>query len=406
LKEGQLSQYFEGVAAKRLSLVEIDENISNQHEFNVTKEMLHFLGREGRKEYSGQFIYFSDDDERSIVEEANLTIYDARANHKTRTEYRLYFQTTLVSQYARSGDLLIIAKCKNEKLIIIIAEKDSTREKQLQWLFGLQDLGISGFEVSSDESIDKQINFAAKIILEQIGIEVIQEAPEFLGHMLKKFDGKFPTTKEFSTFARSTLKGISSLEDPDLTLQNWMEQEEKLFKTLEKHFLHNKIKALQSKKEIDPDEYMQLMMSFQQRRKSRAGNALENHLEQVFIEHSISYDRTKVTERKLKPDFIFPSIAYYHQAEKNDSTLTMLAAKTTCKDRWRQILNEAEKIKLKHLITFEPSISQNQTDEMKEEYVQLVVPQSIHSTYNNDQQGWLMSVKEFLKYAKAKVKKK
>ena len=34
MKKGFLSEYFQGVAAKRLSAVEIDAQISHQHEFN------------------------------------------------------------------------------------------------------------------------------------------------------------------------------------------------------------------------------------------------------------------------------------------------------------------------------------------------------------------------------------
>ena len=40
MKRGYLSEYFEGVAAKRLSAVEADETRSNQHEYNATKAML------------------------------------------------------------------------------------------------------------------------------------------------------------------------------------------------------------------------------------------------------------------------------------------------------------------------------------------------------------------------------
>ncbi len=44
----------------------------------------------------------------------------------------------------------------------------------------------------------------------------------------------------------------------------------------------------------------------------------------------------------------------------------MLAVKTTCKDRWRQILNEAQRIKPKHLLTLQEGVSHRQFDEMQE----------------------------------------
>lgn len=49
MKRGYLSEYFEGVAVKRLAAVEIDPSRSHQHEFNTTSEMLNFLGRPTEK---------------------------------------------------------------------------------------------------------------------------------------------------------------------------------------------------------------------------------------------------------------------------------------------------------------------------------------------------------------------
>jgi EcoRII C terminal len=48
----------------------------------------------------------------------------------------------------------------------------------------------------------------------------------------------------------------------------------------------------------------------------------------------------------------------------------MLAAKTTCKDRWGQVINEAHQIKEKHLLTLQEGISENQFAEMREEGIQ------------------------------------
>jgi len=47
---------------------------------------------------------------------------------------------------------------------------------------------------------------------------------------------------------------------------------------------------------------------------------------------------------------------------------------TTCKDRWRQVINEADRIPEKHLFTLQPTISKNQLREMTDEKVHLVVP--------------------------------
>lgn len=76
---------------------------------------------------------------------------------------------------------------------------------------------------------------------------------------------------------------------------------------------------------IDPEPVIKLVQSALQRRKSRAGSALENHLEQIFKDCGINYTRTGVTEGNLKPDFIFPSIRHYHDPAFAPELLTMLA---------------------------------------------------------------------------------
>jgi hypothetical protein len=76
--------------------------------------------------------------------------------------------------------------------------------------------------------------------------------------------------------------------------------------------------------------------------------------------------------------------------------LTMLGAKSTLKDRWRQILAEAKRIQNKHLITLQAAISENQTNEMQSQNLQLVIPNAIRSSYTTQQQKWLMSVADFV----------
>lgn len=56
----------------------------------------------------------------------------------------------------------------------------------------------------------------------------------------------------------------------------------------------------------------------------------------------------------------------------------MLAVKTTCKDRWRQALNEANKINKIYLFTLQEGVSVAQFNEMRAEGVTLVVPSPLH----------------------------
>lgn len=404
MKQGYLSQYFEGVGIKRLSTVEIRPDRSHQHEFNGAEPLKNILGEpEGKMRFPSRFLYLSDRTEDPVADDGNMTWYDARRKARTergvmRWEYRLYFTGNQVISGAGEGDLLVIARLHDNRLLAIVAEKDSTVERQILWLFGSPDLASQSFTVQSPEDMDRErIGFAARTILEQIGIEVEEEAPDYLEGMLEKFGGFFPKTSEFSAYARNTLKGISCLDNPDEALMAWMEQEEILFRTLEKHLLSSRLRDLMEKGTDDPEPYIQAVQSTLQRRKSRAGSALENHMEQVFREHGITYTRNGITENRLKPDFIFPDIARYHDPLFPETRLTMLASKTTCKDRWRQILNEAARIGRKHLLTLEPGISENQTNEMRAEHVQLVLPAGLHSTYTDSQRSWLMDISSFIR---------
>jgi EcoRII C terminal len=412
MKKGYLSEYFEGVAAKRLSAVEADVLRSNQHEFNGVEGLRHMLGEpDGKVPYQTKAIYLTDSDDEPIIEDAVFTWYDARQKARLergvmRWEYRLYFPTTNVSLNAVEGDLLVIAKRRDSGLMVIVAENGSSIARQIEWLFGFSDLAHPGFSVKSElETEQDRIEFASRVILESIGVEVESTEENFLDEMLKRFGGKFPTTRDFSAYARSTLQDVSAKDNSDQVLMAWMEREEILFRTLERHLIADRLSSgfgATKETKVDVDGFLAFSLSVQNRRKSRVGFALENHLELVFQENGIRYSRTQATENKAKPDFLFPGHKEYHDAAFNPVNLTMLGVKSTCKDRWRQVLAEADRIDDKHLLTLEASISTSQTDEMKAKRLQLVLPKALHPSYTLAQQAWLMSVAEFTEVVRAR----
>lgn len=430
MKPGYLSQYFEGVAAKRLSAVEADETRSNQHEYNATKPMLAFLGRPEEKiRIPARFLYLSDDIPEPIIEDAFLTFGNRRQGKPRAPEFRLYFPTTTVSMNACEGDLLVIAKKCDGDLLVIIAENCSTIARQIEWLFGFVDLTQPGFSVNSElEKERNRIEFASRFILESIGITVEMSEDAYLEEMLLRFNGRFPTTREFSSYARSTLKDVDARTEPDLAIMAWMEREEILFRTLERYLIADRLsvgfidaskpvtsqagllfhsdmdqKEIYKKvRGVDVDSFISFSLSIQNRRKSRVGLALENHLERLFVESRLRYARTAITENKAKPDFLFPGVSEYHDPEFESLKLTMLGVKSTCKDRWRQVLAEADRIDDKHLLTLETAISTHQTDEMSAKRLQLVLPRSLHQTYTPSQQAWLMDIASFIELVRAR----
>jgi hypothetical protein len=408
MKSGFLSQYFDGVAAKILSQVEANLLVSHQHEINGVKELRQMLGEPSDKvKYPAKCMYFADFDDEPVIEDGELTWYDARQRAREernvmRYEYRLYFTANTVIQSANAGDILIIAKMKNSsEMLLIVAEQETTIASQLLWLFGFSSLEHPGFSVREElETEQDRIAFASRVILENIGIEVEVSAENYLDEMLSLFHGTFPTTRESAEYTRKTLGDIDYTQDFDNVLMTCYEREDILFRTLEKHIVGERLKNGFA----DVDDFFAFSKSAQNRRKSRAGLALENHFEFLLQKNKLHYDRTPETERKAKPDFLFPGIKEYRDSSFNALNLTMLGVKTTCKDRWRQVLQEADRIEKKHVLTLESAISLNQTNEMRGLSVQLVVPHKLHYTYKPEQQEWLLTVSGFLQLVKQRQK--
>lgn len=148
------------------------------------------------------------------------------------------------------------------------------------------------------------------------------------------------------------------------------------------------------------DEFTALAQTVLQRRKARSGRSLELHTRAIFKEERLEEDRdfayNKQSEPGHRPDFLFPSAEAYRDSNYPAGRLRMLAVKTSCKDRWRQILNEADRIKRKHLMTLQEGISETQFREMTEANVQLVVPKPLAGKYPNEVQPHLQTLESFI----------
>ncbi|HEY2497436.1 MAG TPA: type II restriction endonuclease [Candidatus Angelobacter sp.] len=404
MKQGYLSEFFTGVALKKLSAVEADPARSNQHEFNGVTEVIQIFGRaKGKKTFEAKFVYLSDGDDEPVLDTGFVTWYDAREKHPTRTEHRLYFPATAVSILAAEGDLLVIGLRPDNTVLVVIAQGGSTISNQIQWLFKLSPADRSGFSVREElESEQDRLQFASRTILEQIGIVAEPTEENLLEKMLANFEGKFPVTREFSAFARSVVGDIDVERAPDDALMSWIEKEEILFRTMEKHLIADRLSA---GFKDDVDSFISYSLSVQNRRKSRVGFALENHMEELLQRFKIRYQRSALTERKSKPDFLFPGSKEYAMPAFDSVLLTMLGVKSTCKDRWRQVLAEASRINGKHLLTLETGITTDQTGEMAANHLQLVVPSPLHDTYTDEQRKWLFTISDFIGLVKEKQAK-
>ncbi|TPJ86413.1 restriction endonuclease [Mesorhizobium sp. B2-5-12] len=398
MRRGLLSDYFEGVAVKRLSMVETTPDGSNQHEFNSSRTLRALMGDADRKKIPTRFIWLGDEQE-GIAADGMLSWYDARRKHATRTEYHLYYYTNDVTDLMKEGDTLFVALLRDGSAMTIVTPADSTVQNQLLWLFGLEDqpeLQFTGREITEDQAAT--VDFAARYILDELGIDFEEPEAGELDMLIEKFGMKFPGTREFSQLARTSLAGVSALDNPDAVLMAWLEREELLFRRLERHIVAERLRNgfVGDDEVADVDGFLAFSLSVQNRRKSRAGQSLEHHLEALFQARSIRFSRGAETENRNRPDFLFPGHAEYSDLGFSPDLLTMLASKSTLKDRWRQVLPEAARIPSKHLLTLEPAISENQTDQMKAERLQLVLPGKLHETYRDSQRSWLMTLMDFV----------
>jgi hypothetical protein len=399
---GDLADHFDGVAAKILSTVETVGRSSNQHELDGVKALQGLFGRPTEKLIiPTRFLLVSDDTDEPVAEDGTLTFYDARLNIPNRSEYRLYYPASVdAMKRAQPGDVVFIAKQKTGGALFIVAPSGSSIAAQLDWLFGTDVLEHRGFSVRSGlETGHDSLGLTAMYLLDMLGIAIEPRNDDWLDRILAKFGARFPTSAEFGAFARSTLPDLHPADDPDKVLMAWLEQEEILFRTLERHLATDTLDALYSDGHVDVDRFIEVSLSLHNRRKSRAGKGLENQLIALFDALDVRHTFNPVTENRARPDFIFPGIDEYRDAGFPALDLTMLGVKTTCKDRWRQVLSEAKRIEDKHLLTLESPISPAQTDEMKDHRIQLVIPRTLHEPYKTEQRQWLMSVNDFVTMA-------
>ena len=226
--------------------------------------------------------------------------------------------------------------------------------------------------------------------------------PDLIAGFDRSTPNGFPLTDALAAQARqiqSRCRAINPVLEPDRALLYWQATEYRLFQAYE----HRNYEPRISQHTANLDEFLAFANTVLNRRKSRAGSSLENHLQYVFEQDHLPFTRGGMTEDGNKPDFIFPGISQYRAQDYPESRLVFLGAKTTCKDRWRQILDEANRIETKHLFTLQRGISANQLYQMQQKKVILVVPESYKTSFPEQYRGSLLSLKQFIDRTRERV---
>jgi hypothetical protein len=208
----------------------------------------------------------------------------------------------------------------------------------------------------------------------------------------------FPASIMVSDAAQTALwacvKNILKSSSDD-KLSALMRMEHELFKMLERKICHAEITRLFK----DVDDFVVTASSIMNRRKSRAGKSLEHHVAFLLKEAKVPFESQPPIDGA--PDMIIPSAAAYCDPSYPQGHLFVLGLKTTCKDRWRQVLNEGKRVPIKHLLTLQNGISEAQINQMIAASVTLVVPQKIHKEYPASKRDTLLTVEAFINRVKS-----
>lgn len=335
------------------------------------------LGIKGQNKESFNKIKWQDD----FKTDAHFKYY----GQGTRNEYRItgFGRNFPFLKPSYTGSLVVILRQKDKSYKGYVLETENEIEYFLDY-FGITPAETNRLiNTDIDDSEEKEN-------------QAIQE-------FIKTLTTDFPSTEEMSFEAQKIQNLIFNHEEniqlhPDDKLLAWNEVEYRLFRAIEQ----NRYSYLIKKGFSDVEQFIELANKVINRRKSRAGKSLEHHLTSLFIGNNINFTPQAITEGNKKPDFIFPSIESYHDLSFPVDKLASLAAKTTCKDRWRQVLNEADRLrsKTKFLCTMQQGISSSQLEEMKSENVVLVVPEKYIKTYPEKHQNEIWTVKKFIDYIK------
>lgn len=210
----------------------------------------------------------------------------------------------------------------------------------------------------------------------------------------------FPETIRLAELARELYLSVYKKKrfEPDKSLLKWIEIEYSVFREIEKNIY--KPYLIEPFYKLDP--LLEFASSALNRRKSRAGRSLEHHINYILGAANLPFSHPGTTEGKKKPDFLLPSSNDYADKTYDSDDLIFLGVKTTCKDRWRQILNEADRIPEKFLLTLQQGITVNQIDEMQDAQVNLIVPEPYHKAYPEIRRDRLWTIDQFIHFAKDK----
>lgn len=343
---------------------------------NAASILFDTLGMRGENKKKTVKIKWQDD----FITESVFTYY----GKGTRNEYRItsFGKGFPLLSHEHTGDLFVL----------------------VQW----DDVDYSAYVLSAEDDINAFLSYYGMGPTETNAL-ITTELPEeqqkrkIMTEFLNLITN-FPSSVVMSQEAREIYEVVydhreNIVRKPDEQLLAWINMEYELFRCVEDKFFGNYIKngfpTMQS--------FINVANSVLNRRKSRAGKSLEHHLSYLFKENHLFFDEQVRTEQNKRPDFVFPGKEEYHNPNYDSNKLIVLGAKTTCKDRWRQVVTEADRVNVKYLCTLQQGNTVQQMKEMQSEHVVLVVPKPYIGSYPPEFRDSIFDLKTFIQFVREKT---
>ncbi|MCH8540847.1 MAG: hypothetical protein LAT58_08770 [Opitutales bacterium] len=428
MKWGNIHNDYIGFGWKRLSSHEINPSISNGHEFQGVKALTELLGNQRLDAIPTCYYLIGDDpDGNPIVYDfirSTASWYDSREHQKHRApEWRLYYpaEAGRIQVKCHEGDLMVIGKRKDSTLSVFLIEANSCADASIVNLLGIgrvQERGKGNTRVI--DAVNRDIGLSASETLEYLAFSMsdfVDAPPPFsipepkvesdvevdviATKMIEQWPGNLGSCQDVSDLVVShcSFDQGSMVNEPDAALMRWLEAAEASYRIWESQLLSGFLKPLRFDKGVSDEDLAEAVskkwMSIRQGRVSRAGRMMELFLVEIFKAAELKFDWGGKIEGGKLPDFIFPGVNEYRNTSFPASDLRILGSKTSFKDRWRQILAEADRVNVKHGVTRDNSITKTIFAQMEAASFVVVMPKAIKDTYSSPPRN-LISLAEFI----------
>lgn len=122
----------------------------------------------------------------------------------------------------------------------------------------------------------------------------------------------------------------------------------------------------------------QIFLSASQQRKSRAGRSFENHIRAMLSAGDVRAQEQAILGGR-RPDFVLPDTNTVSSKSRNYIDAAILSAKTTLRERWKQITHERFNCAI-YLATVDDRVSPQALAELQEAQITLVVPETLKAS--------------------------